>query len=205
MTYRNTRAARRALHRTAVRQGGYFTAKQALAAGYSKQHVAYHVSIGNFERVERGLFRLPDVPPSDHDDLIRLALWSRGRDDVPQAVVSHCSALALHDLSDLLPGKVDLTVPPGFRKQPPAQCELHRGRVEPRDRMRWEGFEVTTPLRTLVDVARDGAVPFEQLARAVEDALERGLATERRLRQAAEELRPGSRLAEALAAVDSAR
>ena len=32
-------------------------------------------------------------------------------DDPPQAVVSHESALAIHNLSDLLPGKVHLTVP----------------------------------------------------------------------------------------------
>ena len=80
MPYRDTQTARRALYRTAARQGGYFTAKQAQAAGYPKQHVAYHAMVGNFERVERGLFRLPSVPPSEHDDLIRLSLWSRGRE-----------------------------------------------------------------------------------------------------------------------------
>ena len=205
MPYRDSQAARRALHRAAARQGGYFTAKQARAAGYSKQHVAYHASVGNFERVERGLFRLPTLPPGDHDDLIRLALWSRGRDDVPQAVVSHRTALALHELGDLFSGRVHLTVPPEFRKEPPASCVLHRGQISARERARWEGFEVTTPLRTLADVARDDGIPFEQLVRAVEDAVERGLATERQLERAADALGPGSRLVEALAARDAAR
>ena len=38
MPYSDTQAALRALHRTAASQGGDFTAKQAQAAGYFKQH-----------------------------------------------------------------------------------------------------------------------------------------------------------------------
>ena len=85
MAYRSTQAARRELSDLAQTQGGYFTAKQATKAGYGRRHLDYHVKVGNFERVDRGLYRLPTVPPSVHDDLIRLSLWSRGRDDQPQA------------------------------------------------------------------------------------------------------------------------
>src|SRR5687768_11163993 len=114
MKYRGAQEARHALHAVAATQGGYFTSAQAREAGYSYPHLAYHVRTGNFLRVGHGLYRLPEVPATEHDDLVRWTLWSRGRDDVPQAVVSHASALALHGLSDVIPTKVHLTVPPAF-------------------------------------------------------------------------------------------
>jgi len=133
MAYRDTKQALRDLTELATAQGGYFTAKQAEKAGYDYPHLTYHIERGNFERVDHGLYRIPTIPRDEHDEFIRLSLWSRGRDDAPQAVVSHESALALHDLSNMLPGKVHLTVPRTFRKQPPRNCQLHKGELEPKD------------------------------------------------------------------------
>ena len=131
MTYRDTRQAYRTLTAVAGDQGGYFTAKQAREAGYDYPHLKYHLSCGNFERVEHGLYRLPDLPVSDHDDMIRLTLWSRDRNDEPQAVVSHQTALALHELSDVIATATHLSVPPGFRKPAPKGVVLHRARLSP--------------------------------------------------------------------------
>jgi predicted transcriptional regulator of viral defense system len=155
-------------------QGGYFTTKQAIEAAYGYKHLDYHETAGNFDRVEHGLYRLPTVPPAEHDDLIRLSLWSRNRRDEPQAVVSHESALVLHDLSELLPDHFHLTVPRGFRKPAPRGSILHKGALSPDDIEEREGFRVTTPLRTLLDVAVSG-VSEEQLTKAVRDATTRGL------------------------------
>jgi predicted transcriptional regulator of viral defense system len=171
---RSSREASRALTTLASQQGGYFTTKQALEAGYDSPHLKYHVSMDNFERVQHGLYRLPTVPASEHDDLIRLSLWSRNQKDVPQAVVSHESALVLHDLSELLPSKTHLTVPPKFRKAAPKGCVLHKATLAPSDAEEREGFRVTTPLRTLLDVAATG-VSQEQLDKATRTALTRGL------------------------------
>jgi predicted transcriptional regulator of viral defense system len=175
MTYRSPKTALRALYLTANGQGGYFTTKQAAAAGYTKQHVDYHVKAGNFRRVSHGLYRLPTIPISEHDEFIRLSLWSRGRDDIAKAVVSHESALALHQLGDLLPGKVHLTVPRTFRKIAPRGCALHVGKLSPADAAESAGFRITTPLRTLTDAADSNTVPAEQLQQAVADAMKRGL------------------------------
>jgi predicted transcriptional regulator of viral defense system len=181
---RSTRQAARSLAALAHEQGGYFTTKQAIEAGYGYQHLDYHETAGNFERVGHGLYRLPTVPPAEHDDLIRLSLWSRNQKDEPQAVVSHESALVLHDLTELLPGRIHLTVPPRFRKPAPRGCVLHRAALAPRDVEEWAGFRVTTPLRTLLDVAA-GTVSQEQLARAVREALRRGLVRRSQLTAAA--------------------
>jgi len=59
IAYRSNQQARRELFDIAATQCGYFTAKQAAAAGYGKRHIDYHVKSDNCERVERGLFRLP--------------------------------------------------------------------------------------------------------------------------------------------------
>ncbi len=201
MAYRDAQQALRALTGVAATQGGYFTAQQAERAGYVYPHLTYHVSRGNFERAGRGLYRIPTIPLSEHDDLIRLTLWSRGRDDVPQAVVSHESALSLHELSDVLPGKVHLTVPRSFRRPPPPECVVHKADLAEAESKAWGAFRVTTPLRTLTDVASEDAVPTEQLERAVRDALERGLVRNSKLRAAAEAADPHSRLAKLVAAL----
>ncbi len=175
MIYRDTHESLKALYALAVTQGGYFTAKQAALVGYDYQHLVYHLQTGNFERASHGLYRLPTIPTAEHDDLIRLSLWSRGRDDAPQATISHASALFLHQLSGVLPAKVHMTVPQSFRKTAPAGCHLHKARLAAADIEVREGFAVTTPLRTLRDLAAGPGITDEQLDRAIRDALQRGL------------------------------
>ena len=175
MQYRDTRESLRALYVLAATQGGYFTAKQAAKIGYEYPHMAYHLQAGNFERAAHGLYRLPTIPPAEHDDLIRLSLWSRGRDDAPQAIVSHASALFLHELSDVLPDKVYMTVPKSFRKGAPSGCVLYKAYLAAADIETREGFAVTTPLRTLRDLATGPSITDEQLDRAIRDAIRRGL------------------------------
>ncbi len=123
------------------------------------------------------------MPVAENDDLIRLSLWSRNRADEPQAVVSHESALVLHDLTELLPGEIHLTVPTRFRKGPPDGCVLHRAILLSAEVEERVGFRVTTPLRTILDVSA-GATSQEQLEKAVSEALERGLVRRNKLVEA---------------------
>jgi predicted transcriptional regulator of viral defense system len=167
-----------------MEQGGYFTTKQAKAVGYDYPHIEYHESTGSFERVGHGLYRLSTLPPGEHDDLVRLSLWSRDRSDRPQAVVSHESALVLHELSDLLPKRIHLTVPKSFRKRSPRGVALHKKDVAPSDVEERAGFRVTTPLRTLLDAALSGT-SREELEKAVREALRRGLVRKSKLSDAA--------------------
>ena len=163
-----------ALYQIAASQGGYFTAAQAREAGYTYRQQHYHSSRGNWLRIDRGLFRLRDFPPGEREDLIRWSLWSRDQKGMPQAVVSHDTALTVHDLSDVMPERVHLTVPRGFRKRVPAGCVLHYGSLATEEIETRPGYSVTTPLRTLIDVA-GSALSQEHLDAAVKEALERGL------------------------------
>jgi predicted transcriptional regulator of viral defense system len=171
---------RRKLHGLAFRQAGYFSASQAKELGFTYQAQRYNADHGNWVRVDRALFRLPDWPDSPWDSLARWTLWSRGA-----GVVSHESALAVHELSDVDPVRVHLTVPPGFRARDDSvaihKADLDRVDVEARD-----GFAVTSPLRTLLDVAA-GALSQEHIDEAVRDAIDRGLVSVRRLRHRADE------------------
>jgi predicted transcriptional regulator of viral defense system len=153
----------------------------------------YHVASGNFERVGHGLYRFPNLPLGENDQLVRLSLWSRNRRDEPQAVVSHESALVLHERTELLPGAVHLTVPPTFRKVPPKGCVLHKGTLSSEEVEERTGFRVTTPLRTLLDVAA-GDISQEQLEKAISLALSRGLVRKARLLEAARRDRRFERL-----------
>ena len=177
---RQRRDALQALHSLAYRQSGYFTAAQAVDVGFSYQAQKYHVDHGNWIRVERGIFRLCDWPPAIDDVYVLWTLWSRGR-----GVISHATALAVHDVGVLDPGKVTMTVPAGFSAKHPAVRTVHRdlpgGDVEQR-----EGFRVTTPLRTLLDVA--ASENQESVDDAVAEALERGLVTAAALVRRADEL-----------------
>ncbi len=180
---RDPQANARELYQVASAQGGYFTSAQARRAGYEYSQQHHHVRRGNWLRVDRGLYRLRDYPAVEREDLIRWSLWSHDRRGVPQAVVSHDTALTVHELSDVMPARVHLTVPPGFRKRVPPGCVLHRAALVAGEVELHAGYRVTTPLRTLLDVA-DSALSREHLDDAVREALERGLVRRRVLETA---------------------
>jgi predicted transcriptional regulator of viral defense system len=182
---RNT-AAFRKLYETAHAQGGFFTARQAREAGYGDSVHPYQVRASNWVREARGVYRLAQFPTPSRPDLMVWQLWSRNRQDEPQGVFSHTTALTLHDLSDVMPAKLDMTVPPGFRRMAaiPDVLRLHRARLSARDIQTIDGVRVTTPLRTLVDVIAEGAIAQELQVQAVDEALKRGLIMRRQLETA---------------------
>lgn len=175
----NRRDLRRRLFNLAAEQGGYFTAAQTKEIGYSYQAQAHHVAAGNWLRIDRGLFRLAEWIPDRHDDLARWTLWSKGR-----GVVSHETALSVHGIGEFESARVHLTVAPGFTMRDDA-VTLHHAELTDADVVKRTGFRVTTPVRSIIDVA--ALSPDEdQLARAIDDARRSGLLTLRSLRSRAE-------------------
>lgn len=181
MAVRDRTALRRRLAEIAGTQSGYFTSAQALKAGYSYQSQRYHVHRGNWTQVDRALFRLPEWPSSPNEHLVRWSLWSKDR-----AIVSHETALSVHELGNVNPARVHLTVPSGFRQSAPGVV-LHRDELPGTDVREQEGYRITTPVRALVDVAA-GDLEVDELAIAVDDALRRGLTSAQALRSRADEL-----------------
>lgn len=162
------RERRERLALIAAGQAGFFTARQAASVGYSSRLQHHHAAKGNWRRIERGIYRLPAMLGGGHEGLIRAALWSGGR-----GVISHDSALAFYDLSDVMPEVVHLTVPRTFRKRRDGFV-LHRADLAPESIRKEQGFLVTTPAQTLADVANSDLAQ-EHLNAAVADALRLGL------------------------------
>lgn len=179
---------RRQLAALAATQAGYFTAKQALLSGYSYQAQKYHADQKNWQRVGRGLYRLPEWPVGQHEDLVRWSLWSREK-----AVISHETALTVYDLGDANPAAVHLTVPPNFRATA-SGIQLHKAELPSEDVRQQSGFRITTPLRTLLDVAADVG-DVEHLATAIGDALREGMVTRRQILARADAFGPRAALA----------
>ncbi len=181
------RDLRKHLFTIASEQGGYFTAGQAKQVGYSYQAQAHHVGAGNWYRVDRALFRLAEWVSDVHDELARWTLWSKGR-----GVVSHTTALSVHGIGEFESARVHLTVPPEFTMHDPAVV-LHKAELPAGDIVHHTGFRLTTPTRSLIDVA-EGAPDEELLANAIEDAQQNGLVALRLLTDRAEAVDPRAAL-----------
>lgn len=186
------------LEAEAYQQSGYFNAAQARAHAVSRQLLEHHVRRGRFQHVRRGLYRIQGFPTVEHDDM-REAWMALG---VPDALISHESALALLDLSDNVHDATHILIPRRHRGlRPPPGVVIHTRPDSEDIATVWrDGLPLTAPARTLLDAA-DQLQP-EQLAMAVRQALRRGLVTAGQLKQAVAQRR-GTQLIEAILATEA--
>lgn len=162
----------RRLFEIAAGQKGHFTAEQAVGCGIGHELLSRGAAAGRYLRVARGVYRLRDFPAMPNEEIA--AAWLRLGRDV--AVISHASALAMHELGDVVPGSVHAIVPRARRDRarlPGIVVHTSVDGVPEREATEREGIRVTTPGRTLVDVAEMGIDP-DHLARAVGQAITRG-------------------------------
>jgi predicted transcriptional regulator of viral defense system len=179
MKTRSYVADERALTTMAASQGGYFTSKQAAAIGYTAPKRNYHVHVGNWVRERRGIFRLSTQPLPTRPDLLLWWLWSRNRQEQPQGVYSHQTAMSLHELTDVMPSRLHMTVPKTFRRSAaiPKSVVLHVAALPPSDIEQIDGVPATKALRTMIDVAVSGEVPLPDLQLAFAEATRSGKIT----------------------------
>jgi hypothetical protein len=163
------------LTQIAIRQDGYVTLSQVRRTGYTDEIFLAMIPRGKVERVASDVFRLVHFPRSDHEELIVLWLQTDRK-----GVISHDTALLLHELSDILPRRRHITVPPGWDpgdRQLGAKIVLHHAEVG-EDEIRWLGpVPYTAPLRTLRDCIASHLSP-DLIEQAVADGLQRGMFTE---------------------------
>ena len=166
-------------------QQGYFTSKQATDTGYQLGSQAHHVKAGNWVRVERGIYRLMRFPQSSEEQLVIYALWSRNREGDPEGVYSHQTALSIHELSDVNPAKLHMTVPTVFRRtaKTPNVLVLHRSSLKEEDVEHRQGFDVTRPLRSIADLATAETTSRDIVEQALTEGRRRGVITARDLSQ----------------------
>lgn len=163
--------AYRTVYNLAEDQMGYITTAQAAEAGVSPMTLVMMTRRGALERTSRGVYRLVDFPSYPLAQYMQATLWPYER----PGVLSHETALALYEMSDIDPAKVHITVPTKFRiqRQVPSYIIVHRADLAASDVTIFERMPITTPERTVRDcIAADlGPALINQ---AIEDGLRSG-------------------------------
>jgi predicted transcriptional regulator of viral defense system len=136
------------LHEHAVEQHGYITTRDANDLGVNPQRLHLMKERGGLTAISRGVFRFPDVPAGALDQYVEATLWPLE----VQGVLSHATALDLHELCDINPSRIDVTVPRHFRttRTPPGVLRLHRDDLPARDITWHEGLRVVTVRRAIL-------------------------------------------------------
>lgn len=167
---------RRTLFDIADKQQGFFTASQAVQAGYSRPNFHRMIASHTWIREARGIYRLAEYPAGERPELTFWYLWSVDRKGEFQGVWSHQTALDIYGLNDVMPTKMHMTVPKGFRKaRVPEILNLHFANLAHDEIQEGKGYKITTPLRTLVDVMREKKVEEDFIIQAVVEAYQNGL------------------------------
>ena len=177
------------LYEIAEEQAGYFTSAQAQSAGFSLPLLSYHAATGRYDRVDHGLYRLVQFPGSPYEDLF--VAWLRTG---PESVISHESALAVYELSDVLPVEVHIIVPRTASRRREG-LRIHTNQLHPDEVTSRVGLPVTTVARTIADVITIG-MSIDLVKQAVEEAIQRGLTT--RISLLTQAARRGGRVASVL-------
>ncbi len=179
--------ARDQLWDIATTQHGFVTAQQATNVGIGKHALQMLVHRGTLERVAHGVYRFPQYPVGEHDSLMLAVLWAR----VPEAALSHETALDAYGISDVNPNRVHLTVGKHrrFRRSGGEDYVVHYERLAPNQIAWWQEIPTVTPATAIAQCVAYGT-PTYLLRQAIERGHAQGYlkTTERRaLTQALEE------------------
>ncbi|TML39515.1 MAG: DUF559 domain-containing protein [Actinobacteria bacterium] len=162
---RREESSTRLLAALARRQHGVFSRDQAVGAGLSSSQIWRRVQDGQLERAQPGVYRIAALRRTWHQDVMARVLWAGGG-----AVASHRTAAALWRFDGFDRGPAEVSVPlvrQGGRG-------VHRfARLSSADATIVEGIPVTTPARTVIDLA--GMVSEARVEAALESALRAGL------------------------------
>lgn len=166
---------------TAAAHGGPFTRPEAEAAGYSKDEIHHRVQCGRWIALRRGVYVERDFL-AECDAGGAEGAYRRHSVDaaatvlaVGDAVASHESALAIFRLSVAkVPDAVSVTRPRlASGRTRLAGVIIRRAALPPCQRVSWLGVPVTTPARTVADLAR--RLPFRHAVMVADTALHAGL------------------------------
>lgn len=170
--------------RLASRQNGIVTHAQLRSAGLTPGEIKQLIRAGSLHRLYRGVYAVGHLAlgPLAKERAALLACGAR-------AVISHRSAAYLWGLSDQPPSATDVTLA-GRRCRQQAGFRRHKlARLDRRDIRTKQGIALTSPARTIVDLAAEAG--DQELERLIAEARVKGLLREGELEAALE--RAGSR------------
>jgi predicted transcriptional regulator of viral defense system len=149
-------------------QNGVASLEQMVARGVSRRQVERAVERGELVRLHRGIYRLgPVASPYCLEQAAGLAMG-------PDSAVSHRSAPFLYGMLPRLGGPVHVTVS-GAHRRGDDGILVHRSPLKTHEIRERHGIPVTSPVRTLVDLAAD--CTDQELEQAVAEAFALRLTT----------------------------
>jgi very-short-patch-repair endonuclease len=164
--------------RLARQQHGAVSRRQLLATGLTREQIARRCRSGRLTQLHQGVYLVGVVPGQHTHAMAALLACERG------AVLSHRSAAALWNL---LPypatAPVWITIPPERQIDRP-RIKTVRADLEPSDLRRRLGIPLTSPPRTILDLATQ--LPIDELEQLVAEANYRRLARDQELREQVE-------------------
>lgn len=155
-----------AVARTAERQHGLITGRQAAAAGLSQRQIQHRVTSGRWERVRPKVFLVRGAPRSWPQSVLS-AVLAAGE----PAWASHLTAARLWRLPVETDDVIDVTTPLERRVRLPGVRGHRSGLWDERDVTTVGVIRTTTAARTLADVSTRLGV--DGLGRALDEALRR--------------------------------
>jgi very-short-patch-repair endonuclease len=155
-------AGRRLVAR-AERQHGVVTRAQLIEIGLSDQAIGRRVEDGQLWRVHRGVYAVGRPTLTLHGRF-SAAVLSCG----PGAALSHLAAGVLLGLLGERGPRIDVTVPGSGGRRRRGAVIIHRGPLPATEVTTQHGIPVTTPARTLIDLA--DVLPRRRLERALDEA-----------------------------------
>jgi len=166
----------------AAGQYGFITQEEATRLGFKRMTLVRMAERGQLERRSHGVYRVPLIPESALDAYMEATLWPRGA----PGVLSHETALALYELSDVDPDKIHITVPKHhrIRRAIPAEYRIHHEDLAPGDIASHEGI-ATVPPAVAIRQCHTAHLGPALLAQAVDQGERNGRLTRRQ----ADELR----------------
>lgn len=149
-------------------QHGVLARRQLLALGFSARAIEHRLRSGRLHLITRGVYAV-GWPGLDRRRRWMAAVLACGDD----AVLSHRSAASLLGIGRELPGRIDLSVRRRCELRRPGLLVRGRPGLALEDLGSSEGIPVTSPARTLVDLATE--LDIVAVERAVNDADKRDL------------------------------
>lgn len=94
----------------AGQQRGYLVPADAEAVDVNPVELRKLAARGRLNRVAHGVYRFPTFPNRPGDELMEAVAWTGKR-----GVIAGATALAVRELCDVNPGRIEMAVPPTYR------------------------------------------------------------------------------------------
>jgi hypothetical protein len=160
-TQSGTSGVDRAIARAAGGQYGRVSREQLLEIGLRRDAIGRRLRAGRLHRVHAGVYAVGHLAPSREGRWLAAVLACGDG-----AVLSHRSAASLWKIRQAEGPAVDVAIPTRSGRSHPG-IAVHRAKLAPHGVTIHQRIPVTTPARTLVDLARE--VTHDELVRALRE------------------------------------